>query len=218
MANCPHCGLSISDWLKTCPDCGKETKLGSNKRARGGVIFVGAFVVAALIGFLPAYNNQYDLSKCGEDAILKSIMAGLIVGIIELAVAYYIIKKLINSGRKVFVSIVLCMFPVGVMTLFLGASWFAPFSAYTGKKCCDNAISKLKNLAIAQESYYVDFSTYAHSVKALPSFQVLKGGNISISKADDRVFTASAIHQECVDSSGKPKVFTWDSANGGAQW
>jgi Tfp pilus assembly protein PilE len=88
---------------------------------------------------------------------------------------------------------------------------------YTASNPCNQARTALKNLSSAEEVYFDEHKVYAADLKLLdlaskPDLQ------IKILKADDKSYTASASHNQCMrEQDSVPETFRWDSAAGGLQ-
>jgi prepilin-type N-terminal cleavage/methylation domain-containing protein len=65
----------------------------------------------------------------------------------------------------------------------LAAIAIPQFSAYRTRSYNSSAQADVRNLATAQEAYYVDFSTYATGVSALSgsSYGYMQSGNVTVS-------------------------------------
>lgn len=98
--------------------------------------------------------------------------------------------------------------------LFIASVIILP--GYTAQKHCDQARTALGELAEAEQKYFSGHKTYNIGLDALnltpdPNIQ------ISVSKADEHSFVASASHRLCNRKDGAPEIFVWDSSRGGLQ-
>ena len=88
---------------------------------------------------------------------------------------------------------------------------------YAASNPCNQAKTALKKLADAEYGYFDAHKTYTADLKLLalapnPDIQ------IKIVQADEKSYTASASHNQCVrEQDHAPEVFRWDSAAGGLQ-
>src|SRR5690349_6124898 len=88
------------------------------------------------------------------------------------------------------------------------------FSAYRMRGYAAQAVSDLRNCAIAEEAYFLDNEAYltcdGDACTELPGIQAISSGvELSIAAADVS-FTGTARH-----AKGTGKVFLWDSEQGG---
>ena len=75
----------------------------------------------------------------------------------------------------------------------------------------------LTKLADAENKYFAEHKTFTNDLHVL-RLALKPEVNISILKADEQSFIASASHKSCdKDNDGKPDVLMWDSARGGLQ-
>jgi len=97
----------------------------------------------------------------------------------------------------------------------LAAIAIPQFAAYRQRAQDSAAKSALKNLATAQENYYVTYNMYANEASRaaalLTGWTVEPIVTVLIAGADTNSWTATAVHT----SSGN--IFTYDSAAGGIQ-
>jgi Tfp pilus assembly protein PilE len=88
---------------------------------------------------------------------------------------------------------------------------------YTASNPCNQAKAALRKLSDAEYTYFDGNKTYTADLKLLklapnPDIQ------LRILKADDKSYTASASHKQCIrEKDSTPEVFRWDSAAGGLQ-
>ena len=105
----------------------------------------------------------------------------------------------------------------------LAAIAIPQFSAYRKRGFAARAKSDLRNVATAEEAYFVDSEKYLSCTGSdtggtctnLPGFDKASNGVtvvMTTNGASARFFTGSGTH-----SKGQPTQFTWNSANGGLQ-
>ena len=105
----------------------------------------------------------------------------------------------------------------------LAAIAIPQFSAYRKRGFAARAKSDLRNVATAEEAYFVDSEKYLSctgtqaggSCTALPGFDKASNGvtvTISLTSSTATYFTGSGVH-----AKGQPTSFSWNSANGGLQ-
>ena len=90
------------------------------------------------------------------------------------------------------------------------------YSDYRRRGFDIRAASDLKNVATAEEVYFIDYETYLscsnQECAGLPGIKALsKGVELSISAEQDS-FTGTSTHPQ-----GTGRVYTWDSEGGGLQ-
>lgn len=117
------------------------------------------------------------------------------------------------KNRKGFTLIEL-MIVVAIIGI-LAAIAIPQFSSYRTRAFNSAAISDLKNLATAQEAYYVDNATYAGDAAGLVLLagygQVTSDGvEVLLLTGDGTAWTATAEHDN-------GDLYNWDSAAGGLQ-
>jgi hypothetical protein len=99
--------------------------------------------------------------------------------------------------------------------MFLAVAIILP--NYAAQKHCDQARTALKELAQAEQEYFSAHKIYTSTLDLLkltldPNIQ------INVTKADEKSFTASASHNQCLKQPEKtPEIFIWDSSRGGLQ-
>jgi type IV pilus assembly protein PilA len=80
----------------------------------------------------------------------------------------------------------------------LSAIAIPQLSAHRTKSYNTAAVSDLKNAAIAQEAYYVDFRRYTNSIgnlTAIPyNLYISQGVNMAVSSADNEAYLMTAYH------------------------
>ncbi len=85
------------------------------------------------------------------------------------------------------------------------------------KVFCEQAKKALVEISEAEKDYFSKHKSFTADINALN----LKGQYetvISITKADEKSFAATASHNKCdMDNDKAPDQFTWDSAKGGLQ-
>ncbi|MCO6429244.1 MAG: prepilin-type N-terminal cleavage/methylation domain-containing protein [Deltaproteobacteria bacterium] len=90
------------------------------------------------------------------------------------------------------------------------------FSAYRQRAFDLRALSDLRNLAAAEEVYFMDSESYLtcsnQECLNLPGIAALSRGVSISAQAAERSFTATASHDK-----GSGRSFEWDSDNGGLQ-
>ena len=104
---------------------------------------------------------------------------------------------------------------VGIIGILSGIA-IPQFSEYRKRAFDSRALSDLRNIALGEESYYLDNERYlscdGSACNALPGITSLSSGvSLSIA-ASTTSFTGTASH-----SKGTGKVFRWDSNSGGMQ-
>ena len=90
------------------------------------------------------------------------------------------------------------------------------YSDYRKRGFDIRAASDLKNVATAEEAYFIDFETYLtcsnDECTELPGIRALsKGVTLAISAAEDS-FTGTSTHPQ-----GTGRTYSWDSEGGGLQ-
>jgi len=93
----------------------------------------------------------------------------------------------------------------------LAAIAIPQFSEYRKRGFDARAKSDLRNLATAEEAYFVDNETYTGTVASLTGFKASTGVTLGAITATNTLFTTTATH------SKGTSTFTWNSANGGLQ-
>jgi prepilin-type N-terminal cleavage/methylation domain-containing protein len=94
----------------------------------------------------------------------------------------------------------------------LAAIAIPQFTEYRKRGFDARSKSDLRNLATAEESYFVDNEVYYSGAAAsLPNFKVSTGVTVANITADSTYFSTTATH------SKGTSTFTWNSANGGLQ-
>jgi type IV pilus assembly protein PilA len=133
--------------------------------------------------------------KCGtqnDDNAFKCIRCGTIIQKIPGRVVT--LKK---SNTVVIVLAIVGAF-VGVMMIIgiLAAIAIPQFSAYRTRSYNSAAQSDLRNLATAEEAYYVDNSTYTSSVSALSgTYGYMPSSNVNVSlEGTETSYTITAYH------------------------
>lgn len=96
----------------------------------------------------------------------------------------------------------------------LSAVAIPQFNDYRARGFDVRALSDLRNVAIAEEAYFLDEEEYLSctndSCGALPGIATISPGVTIEISASDTSFTGSASHEQ-----GSGKTFTWDSLQGG---
>jgi prepilin-type N-terminal cleavage/methylation domain-containing protein len=94
----------------------------------------------------------------------------------------------------------------------LAAIAIPQFSEYRKRGFDARAKSDLRNLATAEEAYFVDNETYTTTTADLPAFDGASDGvTLTVTSADTEAFEATSSH------SLGTTTFNWDSGNGGLQ-
>lgn len=98
--------------------------------------------------------------------------------------------------------------------MFIAAAIILP--KYAAQKHCDQAKAALRELAQAEAQYFATHKAYTADLASLklasdPNIQV------SVTRADERSFNATASHQLCSKKDGSPELFVWDSSREGMQ-
>ena len=96
----------------------------------------------------------------------------------------------------------------------LAAIAIPQFAAYRRRGFEADALSAARNLATAQEGYFVTNNTYKTSAAPgtdLKAFGFTLGANISASTTGGTTFTITSSNTKCAASSG---IYTYSSANG----
>lgn len=85
------------------------------------------------------------------------------------------------------------------------------------QKPCNQVRTALTKLADTENKYFSEHKTFTNELHVL-RLTLKPEVNISIFKADEQSFIATASHKLCdKDNDGKPDVLMWDSARGGLQ-
>lgn len=85
------------------------------------------------------------------------------------------------------------------------------------QKPCNQARTALTKLADEENKYFSEHKIFTNEFQLL-RLTLKPEVNISIFKADEQSFIATASHRLCdKDNDGKPDVLMWDSARGGLQ-
>ena len=85
------------------------------------------------------------------------------------------------------------------------------------QKPCNQPKTALRKLADAENKYFAEHKTFTKELQLL-RLTLKPEVDISIVKADEQSFIATASHSLCdKDNDGKPDAFTWNSARGGLQ-
>ena len=97
----------------------------------------------------------------------------------------------------------------------LAAIAIPQFAAYRERAYCGSEDSDLANLAIAQEAYFIDFSSYSSVPANLPGFKMSPDVTVATGQAATvpTSFTATAKHIACSKAAAR----SWDSNLGGLQ-
>lgn len=93
----------------------------------------------------------------------------------------------------------------------LAAIAIPQFAAYRQKAYDSAAKSDLTSLALEEENYYIDQSTYTTATASLSSFANSANVTVVITNPDSNGFTATAKH------SNSSNTWTYQSTNGGLQ-
>ena len=133
--------------------------------------------------------------KCGtqnDDNAFKCIRCGTIIQKIPRRVVT--LKK---SNTAVIVLVIVGAF-VGIFMIIgiLAAIAIPQFSAYRTRSYNSAAQSDVRNLATAEEAYYVDYSTYTSSVSALSgTYDYMPSPNVNVSlEGTETSYTITAYH------------------------
>ncbi|MDP2279390.1 MAG: hypothetical protein Q8K51_14330 [Nitrospirota bacterium] len=85
------------------------------------------------------------------------------------------------------------------------------------QKPCNQVRTTLTKISDAENKYFSEHKTFTNELHVL-RLSLKPEVNISIFKADEQSFIATASHKLCdKDNDGKPDAFMWDSAKGGLQ-
>ena len=96
----------------------------------------------------------------------------------------------------------------------LAAVAIPQFGGYRRKGLDADAQANVRNMALAQEAYFLDNNTYADQAAALTAFGYSQSANITpaVTSADDATFVVTAtVAQGCGEGTG---VATYDQATG----
>ena len=96
----------------------------------------------------------------------------------------------------------------------LAAVAIPQFGGYRRKGLDADAQANVRNMALAQEAYYLENNTYADQVADLTAFGYSQSANITpaVTSADDATFVVTAtVTQGCGEETG---VATYDQATG----
>lgn len=93
----------------------------------------------------------------------------------------------------------------------LAAIAIPQFASYRQRAQDSAAQSALKNLATAQEDYYVQNETYAQALGSLSTYTPDTNVSLNLTSGDATSWAATASHKSSTNT------FTWRSANGGLQ-
>jgi len=96
----------------------------------------------------------------------------------------------------------------------LAAVAIPQFGGYRRKGFDADAQANVRNMALAQEGYYLENNTYADDPADLAAFGYTQSANITpaVTEADDATFVATAtVTEGCADDTG---VATYDQATG----
>ena len=93
----------------------------------------------------------------------------------------------------------------------LAAIAIPQFAAYRQKAYDAASKSDLTSLALEEENYYIDNSTYTTVLASLSAFKTSTNVTVTVSSVDTNSFTATAKH------SSSPNTWTYQSTNGGLQ-
>ncbi|RIL08483.1 MAG: pilus assembly protein [Proteobacteria bacterium] len=105
---------------------------------------------------------------------------------------------------------------VMAIVAILAAISIPQYSTFRRRAFDARALSDLRNVATAEEAYFIDAERYLSCVNqnctVLPGLSALsKGVSLSVA-ANQQSFTAQAKHAQ-----GSPQPFRWDSERGGLQ-
>ena len=81
---------------------------------------------------------------------------------------------------------------------------------------CVQARSALTKLADAENDFFSRHKAFTFDLNSL-NLKLNPQVHIKVLKADDKCFIAISSHAACKEEGGKPRLFTWNSANGGLQ-
>jgi type IV pilus assembly protein PilA len=119
-------------------------------------------------------------------------------------------KELRNSKGFTLIELLVVVAIIGI----LAAIAIPQYAAYRQRGYDARAMSDLRNLATAEEAYFVGSTTgYTKLETDMPDFHKSQGVVITISEGDATHFVATASHPLGTPS----KTFTWDSSKGGLQ-
>ena len=93
----------------------------------------------------------------------------------------------------------------------LSAIAIPQFSAYRERGFDGQAVADLKNLALAQDSYFAVNGAYTTQVADLEGFVGSPGVTVTVESITTTAYTASSVHQH------GSTTHRWDSASGGLQ-
>ena len=93
----------------------------------------------------------------------------------------------------------------------LAAIAIPQFAAYRRRGFESDAIANARNLATAQEAYFVTNNTYSSSVALLKVAGFNQSTNVAITTTGGAAFSITSSHKSCVAASG---IYTYSSANG----
>ncbi|MBI1810986.1 MAG: hypothetical protein HY035_08130 [Nitrospirae bacterium] len=88
---------------------------------------------------------------------------------------------------------------------------------YTAQKPCNQVRTALTKISDAENTYFAEHKTFTKDLHLL-RLSLKPEVDISVIKADEQSFIATASHRLCdKDNDGIPDAFMWDSARGGLQ-
>jgi type IV pilus assembly protein PilA len=133
--------------------------------------------------------------KCGtqnDDNAFKCIRCGTIIQKIPGRVVT--LKK--SNTAVIVLVIIVSAFIVFMIIGILAAIAIPQFSAYRTRSYNSEAQADMRNLAIAEEAYYVDYSTYTSSVSALSgTYGYMPSSNVNVSLEGTEIgYTITAYH------------------------
>ena len=118
-------------------------------------------------------------------------------------------KALRNSKGFTLIELLVVVAIIGI----LAAIAIPQFAEYRKRGFDARAVSDLRNIATAQEAYFVTYSAYSSNCATLPGFKQSADVTISSCTGTATDFVASTTSPK--GTTGK--TFTWNSANGGLQ-
>lgn len=118
------------------------------------------------------------------------------------------LSKMKNREGFTLIELMIVVAIIGI----LAAIAIPQFASYRQRAQDSAAQSALKNLATAQEDYYVQYETYTPTIGNLSAtYQPDTNISLNLTAGNQTSWTATAKHKSST------KTFTWDSANGGLQ-
>ncbi len=93
----------------------------------------------------------------------------------------------------------------------LAAIAIPQFAAYRARGFDGQAESDCRNVALAEEAYFVDNSTYTTTATALPGFVQSAGTDTLTIQAGNSGDISTSFQATCSSSKGSGKTYTWVS-------